>query len=860
MSLATGTQLGPYKILGPLGAGGMGEVYQAQDTKLGREVAIKVLPKTFAGDPDRLSRFEREARVLASLNHPNIAAIYDLEDIENIRFLVLEFVPGETLSQKISGGAIPHREALRLSRQIAKALEAAHSRGIIHRDLKPLNIMVTPEDKIKVLDFGLAKGSSTTVVSSDSSQSPTMGIEGTTPGTILGTATYMSPEQARGKPVDKRSDIWAFGCILFEMLSGQKPFDGETLSDKIVAILTREPDWESIPRDVPAKTKELLRRCLEKDIDRRLRDMGEAKAIVEEVLGDTQRVAPEPASFMRFGKKALWGVAVLALLLAIATAWVALGTRSNLRPMIPEKKFLVVLPFKDLSGQPSGQLMGDGMVETLSARLAQVPDIQVVVPSAAVSTSDKETDPFRVAEKLGANLLLQGSLQRSGDRLRITFSVWNTRLRTEIAGDTVDGSTSDLFSMQDRLAENLISSLQMKREPQRPRQPGGLDTADEQEQYLKAMGMLQRYDKEASVDDALALLRGLVKEKPNVALVQAAMGRACLLKFNLTRDKKWIDGAASACDHAQQVNPNSPEVDVTVGELRTASGQTNEAISAFRQALAAQPNNFEAWLGLASAYEAADNRREAEATYRRAMELQPSYWAGYSKLGGFYYRLGNYAQAAEMFHRVTELSPDNARAFSNLGGVYQLMGDFGKALAAYKQSLALLPTSPAYSNIGTLEFFNGHPKEAADAYEAALKLTPDDYEIWANLGDAYRWAPGLQSKAFTAYDKAISLCQGELRLNPKAGPVHSVLGLSLAKTGKVSEAEAQVQKALAIDPHNPEFLFNAAVVANLAHKQKEALAWILLASKNGFPKTFIAREAEFENLRNDPAFKEAVQE
>jgi serine/threonine-protein kinase len=454
---------------------------------------------------------------------------------------------------------------------------------------------------------------------------------------------------------------------------------------------------------------------------------------------------------------------------------------------------------------------------------------------------------------------MQGTLQRNGDSVRITFSVWNAQQQSQIAGDTLDGAASDIFGIEDRLADDVIASLKLTSAPSTHLQATGLDTAAEQEQYIKAIGSLQRYDKDSAVDEAIQILTALARERPSAPLVQAALGRAYLNKFRLTRDSKWVEYASSACTRARQLSPDFAEVDVTLGELRTASGQAKDAIAAFQRALSAQPNNFGALLGLGDALNVTGNLREAEATYKRAIDLQPSYWGGYSKLAGFYFLHAQYAQAAETFRRVTELSPDNARAFGNLGAAYQLMGDFERALAAYRKSLALAPTAMAYSNVGTLEFFSGHPKAAADAYEAALRLNPNHFLFWANLGDAYRWTPGLESKAADTYAKAISLCRGELRLNAEQGLVHSVLALSLAKTGKVTEAEEQAQKALSLDPGNPELLYNAAVVANISHKHREALAWILLASRKGYPKAFIAREPEFENLRGDPVFKEAVQ-
>ena len=302
MALTQGTRLGPYEIIAPLGAGGMGEVYRARDSKLGRDVAIKVLPPAFAADAARMARFEREAQTLAALNHPNIAAIYGIEQ----GAIVMELVPGEDLK-----GPVPVETALSYARQIAIALEAAHEKGIIHRDLKPANIKVTPDGIVKLLDFGLAKAAEETMPSAagtSPTRSPTVSLAMTQAGMILGTAAYMSPEQARGKTVDKRADIWAFGVVLYELLVGRMLFGGgETITDSIAAVLTKEPDWSALPAETPTRIRRLLERCLRKDPKTRLRDIGEARLTLDEV-------EPEPKAVPQQRRVWLpWAVAGLAL-------------------------------------------------------------------------------------------------------------------------------------------------------------------------------------------------------------------------------------------------------------------------------------------------------------------------------------------------------------------------------------------------------------------------------------------------------------------------------------------------------------------------------------------------------------------
>jgi serine/threonine protein kinase len=264
MALTIGSQLGSHEITGLLGKGGMGEVYRARDLKLKREVAIKILPEEFARDADRVSRFQREAEVLASLNHPNIAAIHDLEETNGTRYLVLELVEGDTLADRIAQGPVPVEEALTIAKQICDALEAAHEKGIIHRDLKPENVKLTPDSKVKVLDFGLAKAMELTPTNATMSNSPTM-LSGTMGGMILGTAAYMSPEQARGRSADQRSDIFSFGCVLYEMLTGKHAFPGQDVSEILAAVLKVEPDYPALPANLNPRFVEMLRRCLHKD-------------------------------------------------------------------------------------------------------------------------------------------------------------------------------------------------------------------------------------------------------------------------------------------------------------------------------------------------------------------------------------------------------------------------------------------------------------------------------------------------------------------------------------------------------------------------------------------------------------------
>jgi len=372
-SLVTGRRLGAYQVRERIGVGGMGEVYRAHDTKLGRDVAIKILPRLFSSDPDRLTRFEREARVLASLNHPHIGAIYGLEEGEGIRALVLELIEGETLAVRITRGSISVNEAMTLARQIADALDAAHERGIVHRDLKPANIKITPDGVVKVIDFGLAKAVSGDAATADLTQSPTATAGGTREGVILGTAAYMSPEQARGQAVDKRTDIWAFGCVLYEMLAGRRAFDGETISDTIAAVLDREPDWSALSADVPESIRRLVHRCLEKAAKRRLHDIADGRMEIDDAVAAGAPVVSGRLEAVETRRRTqptvrrrVWWAAVGVVIAAIAVGGLIIARRGSGPAPITVK---IALPAGSALADP-GRLLGPPVVSPGGSAIA----------------------------------------------------------------------------------------------------------------------------------------------------------------------------------------------------------------------------------------------------------------------------------------------------------------------------------------------------------------------------------------------------------------------------------------------------------------------------------------------------------
>ena len=393
MTLSPGTKLGPYEVVAPLGAGGMGEVYRARDARVDRAVALKVLPEEFFDSEERRQRFEREARMLASLNHPGIAALYSFEEIPSSsssrHVLVMELVEGETLSARLARGALPVDETLDVARQVAAALEAAHEKGVVHRDLKPGNVMLRPDGTVKVLDFGLAKSGAAAGAGSDVdlSHSPTMTQAGTEAGVILGTAAYMSPEQARGRPVDKRTDVWSFGCLVFECLTGRALFRGETVSDLIAKILEREPDWKALPRETPPRLTDLLRRCLRKDPRERLRDIGDARLELADAMTPIPGAADAAAPPRRAPAWAWLLVATAALALGLAAGRLLRGTA---KPAAPLLRFTI--PAAQLKGFARLSPDGTKIAYASGARL-RIRDLQRL-ESAEIPGTEGATDAF----------------------------------------------------------------------------------------------------------------------------------------------------------------------------------------------------------------------------------------------------------------------------------------------------------------------------------------------------------------------------------------------------------------------------------------------------------------------------------
>jgi serine/threonine protein kinase/tetratricopeptide (TPR) repeat protein len=856
MPVEPGSRLGSYEILGPLGAGGMGEVWRARDTRLQREVALKILPEVFAQDAERLSRFTREAHVLASLNHPGIGTIYSFEEIGGMHFLGLELVPGETLKQRIARGPIPVSEALGIARQIADALEAAHGKGILHRDLKPANVKVTPDGRVKLLDFGLAKAFTAEHASPEISESPTAAADGTNQGLILGTASYMSPEQARGRPLDARSDLWSFGCLLYEMLTGRKAFDGETLSDILVAILDRDPNWDALPAAIPGPVRDLLHGLLEKSVDHRFRDVRDVKAALDGAFASNstmQTLVRVPVNRRPLPWAVASGVAIAALL---AVGWLSLRERDT--KALPASKMLAILPATDLTGREDGRQLCDGVSFSLGVKLQSVPNLAIMPPSSPAML--RETDAAKWARDTGANLLVQPAVRQIGDTRQLSFSITLAGSPVQIAAGEVTGPAAEHFRLEDELTQKLAAALKVhlaSGDGSPTPAPASVPAGAPQTDYVVALGYLERYDDPASVQRAIDLLRKIPGGESS-ALVQAALGRAYLATYRDTHDLALARLAQASAESAQRLDPGRVETLLTLGRIKAAAGRFDEGIEDFRRALARDPSSVEALLSVGDALADSGKPAEAEAAYRQAAASRPTYWAPYNRLGALHYVRGDYARAITAYEEAARLNPSSARPLSNLCGAYLQTGRLDDAAKAAQRSLALMPTAYAWSNLGIAHYYAGRFPEAAAAFEKAAAAAPKRSTPWVNLGDALRWSGGGAARARETYAEALRRADDELKVNPRDVAALRNKAHALTHLGEEARARDAILAARAAAPDDSTVLLSAAMLA--LRRQDRSTAFVLVADsvRRGFSPFLLRADPDLGAVRSDPLFEKAL--
>ncbi len=685
VATGAGRRLLHYRLTEPIGEGGMGVVWRAADETLGRDVAIKLLPRSLGHDERRLARFEREAKLLASLNHTNIAAIFSLHALDDVRFLAMEFVPGEDLAARLARGPMSLDEAVRVALQIAEALEEAHERGVVHRDLKPANVRLTPSGKVKVLDFGLAKAFADDLAGGSSTSSAAV-LEplSTRDGVVLGTAAYMPPEQARGAAVDKRSDIWAFGVVLFEMLAGRRPFAGGTTVDQLAAIITAEPDWTMLPEDTPKGLVRLLQRCLHKDARRRLRDIGEARIELELVAAEAALPPPpepEPGGVARWrGGRALVAAAVVA---AVMGAF-SLGRQSSAldtpRATAPS---LAVLPLLDLSAGPHEDYFADGLTEELLNLLARNPQLRVVGRTSSFRFRGASGDLRAIGRTLGVSSLLEGSVRRSGTNVRINVQLVNAEDGFHLWSSSYDRDLDGLLQVQDEIAGAVASALQVSSpggvSPAPP--PGGNGPAYNaflQGKYFRGRNTRDGLDKAAAYfEEAVRLDPGFARAWAGLSYTRTAMGAEGYVLPGTVAGE-----ARRAAERAIELDPELADGHAALSAVRRAyDWDWNGADAAAQRALQLEPNNADIVLGAARVASALGRLDEAILLTSRAATLNPLNVTVHYRLGRYQQVVGQLDAARTSLTKVLELDDDYPAAHENLGLVLLAQGQADAGLA-----------------------------------------------------------------------------------------------------------------------------------------------------------------------------------
>jgi len=641
-SLIPGTRLGPYEILALIGKGGMGEVYGARDARLGREVAIKVIPPQFS------ERFEHEARAVAALNHPNICHIYDV----GTNYLVMELIEGESPK-----GPMPLDEAMRIAAQIAQALEAAHEKGIVHRDLKPTNIKITPKNVVKVLDFGLAKS-----LGRRSGESVTITASLTEPGLVMGTPGYMSPEQARGEEVDGRTDIWALGCVLYELLTGHRAFQGKGIAEQVASVLTQEPNWSLLPMETPPKLGKVLRRCLAKDRERRYQDITQVRLELEGAFK-----ADVPVALPRRSRN---------------VSRIALSRRPAPRAAMRIRS-IAVLPLTDRSADHEQAYFADGMTEALIADIAKIGVLKVISRTSAMRYKGSDKALPEIARELGVDGIVEGSVISDGGRVRITAQLIHAASDTHLWAESYDRDLRNILSLQSEVAQAIAQAVQAKLTPDEKRRLTALPAvnANAHELYLK--GRYFWNQRGAGLRKAIEFFQQALDEEPNYAPAYAGLADSYVLLafYGYAKPRDVMPRAKEAARRALAFDPNLTEAHTSLGyAYMMFDWDWEQAEKEFQQAIKLNSGYGPARYWHSILLFLRKGADESIAETKRGLECDPLSVYCQAHLGVMLLFARRIGEAAEQLLKAIELNPNFLVARVNLGACYQLQSRTPEAI------------------------------------------------------------------------------------------------------------------------------------------------------------------------------------
>jgi TolB-like protein/Tfp pilus assembly protein PilF len=797
MTLQPGTQLGPYEIAAPLGAGGMGEVYRARDTRLDREVAIKVLPGHLAERPDALQRFQREAKAVAALSHPNILAIHDVGREEGVCYAVMELLEGESLRERLGRSALSWRKAVQIGTAIAEGLSAAHVRGIIHRDLKPENIFLTADGVVKILDFGLAR-MERPLSPDGGAPAATMTLQ-TQPGVVLGTVNYMSPEQVRGEPADARSDIFSFGSVLYEMLTGGRAFARDTGAETMTAILKEEPpEIAAMGREVPAGLDHLIRHCLEKTPEERFqsaRDLAFDLKMILTTSGIPRPGAVAARSAWRAGHTVatacVAAVAILGSLVALNVG----GWRDRLfaRPTPGRIQSLAVLPLENLSGDPEQEYFVDGMTDALISDLARIGALRVISRTSAMRLKGTDRSIPEIARLLNVDAVVEGSVLRAGDRVRITAQLIDGPTDRPLWADSYERELRDILTLQSDVARAIAREIRVTLTPPEERRLAAAQAVDPEVHQLYLKGRYHWNKRtEAGFSKAIEYFQQAIEKDPSCALAYAGLSDAynCLAGYGVLPAKEAFSKAKATALKAIEIDDALAEAHTSLASVKECydwdwSGAERE----YKEAIRLNPGYATARHWYATFLATLGRSQEAVAEIRRAQELDPLSPIINTNVGYVFYTARQYEQAMEECRKALELDPDFAVAHQMLGEIYGQMGKRAEAIAELERAIALSGNAAEdVAWLGRTYALGGMEDKARQALSQLERRSQEGYVapflfvmVYAGLGEkdhAFGWLEkAYQERDSYVVDIGVAPWADPLRDDPRFDDMLRRMGL-----------------------------------------------------------------------------------
>jgi eukaryotic-like serine/threonine-protein kinase len=773
MSAKVGIQLGRYKLVSPLGAGAMAEVYLAQDTKLGRLVALKLLSEKLALDDSHLHRFEKEARAVSALNHPNILTIYEVGELRQMHFIATEFVEGQTLRQRLHKSRLNLSEALDISIQVAAALTAAHAAGIIHRDLKPENIMVRTDGFVKVVDFGLAKLTERATDESDSrSEAPTLLHFDTEPGTVLGTTRYMSPEQARGLPLDNRTDVWSLGVTLYEMITGKRPFDGQSAADVIAAIIERDPvPLDRYMRSAPADLQSVVMKALAKNIQDRYQS-------AQGLLNDLQRIRRRQELEMELAQPTLThttGGAAATTTDRSQTSGKHIsafssGSTSTLRRKTKKKiDSVAILPLANIGGDPETEYLVDGITETIINTLSKLPKLRVMARSTVFRYKGKEVDPQQVGFDLGIRAVLMGRVLQRGDDLLVNTELIDVTDGSQIWGEHYNRKRSEILAVQDEIAREISEKLRFRLTPTERKRLTKRPTENIEAYHLYLKGRYY-WNKRTGSDlvKGRDFFRQAIDVDPNYALAYAGLADSytVLATWNIVPASEAFPKSKAAATRALELDNSLSEARASLAFVTGVyDWNWRKAKREFKQAIKANPYYATAyeWYALCLSWTA--YHKEAIAMAKRAQELDPLTPIITSVVGVVLHYAGRYQEAVNEYEKVLEMDPNFIPALCFRGAAYAQLGLYAKAIADEDKALALGgPTPLPLDILGMTRAMSGDRQGAEETLEKLREVAKQKYisafflaHTYTKLGEYDRALDCLEQSCEERFHRAASI-------------------------------------------------------------------------------------------------------